>query len=641
MKNVKLISAGGIGIAIVVFLAFNVLSNTLFKYSRLDLTENNLYTLSKGTKNILGKLDESVTLRLYYSEKLTADIPSLSSYAKRVRELLEEYAAISSGKLKFIVLDPEPFSDAEDQAVQDGLQGVPIDAAGTTAYFGLVGSGATNEKEVIPFFQMEKEATLEYDLTRLVYKLSNPKKVVVGLLSDLPMNGSGPANPMMQMQGPTPEWMITEQMKQLFDVRVLQKDITSIPKDVDVLMIVHPKNYSEPLQFAIDQFVLAGGRAMVFVDPHAESEQAVRNPNNPMAGFGPKNSDLSKLFDAWGLEMVKGKLAGDIKSAARVNISQGPRPQAVDYVVWLQLGKDNLSQGDFITSDLKTVTMGSAGILKKKAGAAATTFSPLIQTSAQAEEIPATAVQFRPDPMSLLNNYHAGSEKLTLAARITGKFKTAFPNGAPEGAKPQGEVLKESKEDGNIIVFADADMLEDRFWVNVQNFFGQRVAIPRANNGVLVINALDNLGGSNDLISLRSRGRYQRPFEKVKEIQREAEKNFRDREKQLQAKLQDTERKLSELQRQKGGSDSNMILSADQKAEIQQFREEQVKTRKALRNVQHELQKNIESLGTWLKRINIFIAPIIIVGIAVGIALFRREQLNKLASKKAGDESNA
>ena len=631
MKNIKLISAGGIGLALIALLALNVLSNVLFKSSRLDLTENNLFTLSQGTKNILKKLDEPVTLRFYFSEKLTSDLPQINNYAKRVRELLEGYAAISGGKLKLIVDDPEPFSDAEDEAVQAGLQGVPIDAAGTTAYFGLVGSGSTNEKEVIPFFQMEKEATLEYDLTRLVYKLSNPKKVVVGLLADLPMNGSGPANPMMQMQGSTPEWMITEQMKQMFDVRVLQKDIKAIPKDVDVLMLVHPKKYSDDLLFAIDQFVLAGGRALVFVDPHAESEQAVRDPNNPMAGFGPKNSELTKLFDAWGIEMVNGKLAADIQSAARVNITQGPRPQAVDYVVWLQLGEDNLSKDDFITADLKSITMGSAGILQQKKGAT-TTFTPLIQTSDKAEEIPSTAIQFRPDPVGLLNNYHPGGKRLTLAARVTGKFKTAFPNGAPAGAESKGEVLKESKQDGNIIVFADADMLEDRFWVNVQNFFGQRVAIPRANNGVLVINALDNLGGSNDLISLRSRGKFQRPFERVKDIQREAEKTFRNREKELQAKLQETERKLSELQRQKG-ADANMILSADQQAEIKQFREEQVKTRKALRNVQHELQKNIEKLGTTLKVINIFVAPIIIIAIAVGIALFRRKQMSKLASQ--------
>lgn len=629
MKNIKLISAGGIGIALALFFALNIFSNVIFKSSRLDLTENNLYTLSEGTQNILEKLDEPVTLHFYYSEKLASDLPQLNNYAKEVRELLEEYVAVSDGMVKLIVADPEPFSDAEDQAVQDGLQGVPIDAAGTTAYFGLVGSGATNEKEVIPFFQMEKESTLEYELTRLVYKLGNPKKVVVGLLSDLPINGSGPMNPMMQMQ-PTPEWMIATQMKQLFDVRELQKDIKKIPKDVDVLMLVHPKNYSDPLLFAIDQFVLAGGRALVFVDPHAESEQAARDPNNPMAGFGPKNSDLKKLFDAWGLEMVSGQLAGDIQSAARVNISQGPRPQAVDYVVWLQMDQENFNHDDFITGDLKTVTMGSAGVLKKKEGAN-TEFETLIHTSDKAMKIPTTAIQFRPDPAALLNNYHPGGEVLTLAARITGKFKTAFPNGAPEGADSSGEVLKEAKEPGNIIVFSDADMLEDRFWVNVQNFFGQRVAIPRANNGVLVINALDNLGGSNDLISLRSRGRFSRPFERVKEIQREAEKNFRNREKQLQAKLQETERKLGELQRQKGSD--NMILSADQQAEIKKFRAEQVKTRKDLRNVQHELQKNIEDLGTLLKRINIIFVPLLIIIIAVAVAVYRQKQRDKLASE--------
>jgi len=630
MKNVKLISAGGIAIAAVVFMALNILSNSLFKFSRLDLTEYKLYTLSQGTENILKKLDEPVTLRFYYSDKVTSEFPEVKNYAKRVKELLEEYSVISGGKVKLIVSDPEPFTEAEDEAVQAGLQGFPIDSAGTMAYFGLVGSGATDEKEVIPFFQANKEASLEYDLTRLVYKLGSPKKVVVGLLADLPMNGSGPANPMMQMQGATPDWVITEQMKQLFDVRVLEKDIKAIPKDVNVLMIVHPKKYSDALLFAIDQFVLAGGRALVFVDPLAESEQVPHDPNNPMPGLGPKNSELTKLFDAWGLEMLNNKLAGDIKSAIRVNISQGLRPQAVDYVVFLQLGSERLSHDDFITSDLKTINMGSAGILQQKQGAT-TTFTPLIQTSDEAMEIQSMAVQFRPDPVGLLNAYHPGGKKLTVAARVTGKFKTAFPNGAPQGSEAQGEVLKEAKEDGNIIVIADADMLEDRFWVNVQSLLGQRISLPFASNGVLVMNALDNLGGSNDLISLRSRGKSIREFEKVKEIQREAEKQFRDREKALMAKLQETENKLAQLQRQKGDN-ANMILSADQQDEIKKFREEQVKTRKELRDVQHELRKNIESLGTWLKSINIFVSPIVIIAIAIGFVVFRRKRYNKLAS---------
>lgn len=629
MKNTKLMSTTGILIALVLLLAVNILANIIFKSARIDLTEDNLYTLSDGTKNIITNFEEPVTLHFYFSEKLASKIPALMNYGNRVRELLEEYASNSKGNVQLIVSDPEPFSDAEDQAVQHGLQGVPIDNAGSTAYFGLVGTNSTDDKEIIPFFQQDKEAALEYDITRLVYKLGNTKKAVVGLLSTLPIEGEAPANPMMMGQ-PSNEWMIVNQLKQLFDVRSLSKDVEKIPASVAVLMLVHPKGLSDKTLFAIDQFVLGGGRALVFTDPHAENEQIAPDPNNPMAAAtASKSSDLKKLFDAWGLEMVPGKLAGDITTAARVTINQGMRPQNVEYVVWLQLQQDNVSSKDFVTSELKQITMATAGYLQPKVKDGTNTeFTPLLETSEKAMAIATSSVQFRPDPFGLINSYQPGNKKLTLAARITGSVKSAFPGGLPDSK--QGEWLKESQEAINVIVVADTDMLEDRFWVNVQNFFGQRVAIPRANNGALVINAIENLSGSNDLISLRSRGNFSRPFEKVKEIQREAEKNFRAREKQLQAKLRDTERKISELQRQKGG-DNQTILSPEQKREIEQFREEQVKTRKDLRNVQHELRKNIESLGSVLKFVNTALIPILIIIFAIGLGMYRHKRINRMA----------
>ncbi|MFV2056458.1 MAG: Gldg family protein [Thiohalomonadales bacterium] len=660
LKHIKLISTGGIALAVVLLIAVNILSSAIFKTSRLDLTDNKLYTLSQGTKNILASLEEPVTLRFYFSEKLTSGIPSLSNYARQVRELLEEYANLSKGNVKLIVSDPEPFSDAEDQAVQNGLQGVPIDAAGSVAYFGLVGTSATDDKEVIPFFQAEKEATLEYELTRLVYKLSDPKKAVVGLITALPMSGSGPANPMSAMQAPTPEWMMLSQIKQMFDLRELAIDVDKIPADIDVLMLAHPKGLGVKTLYAIDQFVLGGGRALVFVDPHAEGELVVRDPSNPMAGFGPKNSDLKSLFAAWGVELVNGQLAADIDSAARVSISQGTRPQAVDYVVWLQLSEKNFDPSDFVSSDLKQIAMASSGYFTVKEGVG-TTVTPLIQTSSKAMSVPVSKIQFQPNPMGLLDSYQPGGKRLMLAARISGVVKTAFPDGAPSDDKKDSEKsaivvgdnphapkkesseadkvaddkkptgLMESKEPINVIVVADSDMLDDKFWVNVQNFFGQRVAVPRNNNGVFVANAIDNLTGSNDLIGLRSRGNFSRPFEKVKDIQRDAEKKFRAREKELQETLRATEQKITDLQRQKGESGST-ILSSAQRNEIEKFRKEQSRTRMSLRNVQHELRKDIEYLGSVLKVLNIVLIPILIILFAIGLSVYRHKKIAKLAA---------
>lgn len=631
MKNIKLISSGGIILAVVLLLAVNILSSVIFKWARVDLTENKLYTLSQGTKNILQSFDEPITLRFYFSEKLTTGIPRISNYGRRIRELLEEYAAVSDGNVQLIILDPEPFSEEEDQAVQHGLQGIPIDSAGSVAYFGLVGTNATDSKEIIAFFQAEKEASLEYDITRLAYKLGNPKKRVVGLLSTLPIEGP-PFNPMM-MQNPQANhpWMIVSQLRQSFDVRSLAKDVDAISNDIDVLMLVHPKELSDKTLFAIDQFVLGGGHALIFVDPHAESDKPAADPQNPMAAMmASRASDLKKLFDAWGIEMVPGQLAADIDAAVRVNVSQGGRPQTIEYVLWLQLKDKNLAEKDFVTSGLKEITMASAGYLKSKKDAT-TKMTPLIETGSRAMSIPATRIRFQPNPQALLDSYRPGNEKLTIAARLTGPVKTAFPDGPPEGV-PQDKKdtwFKQSQAPINIIVIADADMLEDRYWVNIQNFFGHRIAVPRSNNGVLVMNAIENLSGSNDLISLRSRGNYSRPFEKVKELQREAEKSFREREKLLQTKLKETEQKIRELQRQKS-SDSALILSPEQQNEITNFRQEQAKTRKDLRNVQHELRKNIESLGSTLKFINIALIPILITILAIVLGVYRHRRMDRL-----------
>jgi ABC-type uncharacterized transport system involved in gliding motility auxiliary subunit len=642
--NKKILSGSGIALAVVLLLAVNILSGVLFKSARLDLTDNKLYTLSQGTRNILKSFDEPITLRFYFSEKLANGVPALSAYGKRVREMLEEYASVSDGKVKLVVMDPEPFSEEEDQAVQDGLKGVPIDNAGSTAYFGLVGTNATDDKETIPFFQQEKEASLEYDVTRLVYKLSNPKQHVVGVISSLPIEGAAPVSQFMPSPPGSDPWMVVQQMKQQFDVRFLDKDVDNIPSNIDVLMLVHPKALPDKTLFAIDQFVLNGGRALVFVDPLAEVDRPPHDPNNPMAAMSaPRNSDLKKLFDSWGVELVPGQLATDIDSATRVGINRGPRPQSVEYVAWLQLGENNFDRQDFVTGDLKKMVMASPGYFKLKpqvdgkdgaekgSDGAELKMIPLIQTSARAMSVPVSRVQFRPDPVGLLNSYKPGKAKLTLAARLTGTVKTAFPGGPPKDAAKFDKVLKESKQPINVIVVADADMLEDRFWVNVQNFLGQRIAVPRANNGAFVVNAIDNLSGNNDLISLRSRSNFSRPFEKVKEIQRDAEQQFRDREKQLEARLNQTEQKLRDLQRNKS-ADNAQILSPEQEREIEQFQEERVKTRKELRNVQHELRKNIEALGTRLKFINIGLVPILIILFAIGLGVYRHKRMNRNAS---------
>ena len=624
--------------AVVLFFAVNVFSTVAFRSARFDLTEQQIYTLSDGTRNILESIDEPVTLRLYLSKKLATRLPGIKSYTTRVAELLQEYEQAAGGNLALHVIDPEPFSEEEDRAVGYGLQGVPLDNGNLHFYFGLVGANATGERELIPFFQPEREEFLEYDLTKLIYRLANPTQRVVGLLSTLPLEG-GPPMPFMGGQGGTGPWMIMESIRDVMQVTPLDKDVTDIPEDVAVLMVVHPKGLGEPTLYAIDQFVLRGGRALVFVDPHSEADRIPPNPQNPMGMQGPRNSDLGKVFESWGIELVKGKVAGDLPLAKKVNFQTGSRTFVADYPIWIDLPPQSLNAEDVVTAKLPSLTMASAGILKKREGSDVQV-TPLVETDERAMQIDTSRLTFMPDIQGLLQEYRPEGEKLTLAARLTGKVNTAFPEGRPpvekseqsdnpdvENESREHPHLAESAEPINVIVVADTDVLQDRFWVQTQQFLGQRIAIPLAANNSFVTNALDNLTGSHDLISVRNRGSSSRPFTLVRAIQQEAEQRFRQKEQALQQRLKDTERKIQELQNKKEDQ-TTVILSAEQQAALDGFRQELVATRKELRSVQHELQKNIESLEGIVKFLNVGFMPLVVVvgGLLISAYNVRRRQ---------------
>ena len=646
--NARLLTGSGLAVAVVLFVTVNVLSHVALRSARVDLTEQRLYTLSEGSRNILQSLDEPVTLRFYVSKKLAVELPGIQGYTNRVLELLQEYEQASGGNLILHVIDPEPFSEEEDRAVGHGLRGVPLDRGNVQFYFGLVGTNATDDRELIPFFQQSREEFLEYDLTKLVYRLANPKQKVVGLLSTLPVDG-GPQMPFPQAQGRAP-WMIMDSIRDVMDVKVLDKAVNDISEDVDVLMVVHPKRLGDPTLYAIDQFVLRGGRAVVFVDPHSEADRVLPNPQNPMGMQGPRRSDLGPVFDAWGIELVEGRVVADLPLAKRVNFQKQDRMAVADYPVWIDLTPRQLNAEDVVTAKLPNLTMASAGILRKKEDNAIE-WTSLVETDNQAMQIDAARLQFMPDVEGILRDYRPGDETLVLAARLTGKVKTAFPGGRPPAGeadnpeaggtgKATGQLphLAESAEPINVIVVADTDMLQDRFWVQVQNFLGQRIGIPTAANNDFVTNALDNLTGSHDLISVRNRGSFTRPFTLVRAIQQEAEMQFRQKEQALQQRLKATERKIQELESGKEDQ-TTIILSAEQEAALEGFRQELVATRKELRNVQHELQKNIETLENVVKFLNIGLIPLVI---AVGGGVFsawnmrRRHRSNELSPSPLG-----
>ena len=626
MSGRRLSVWGLVAVTVVLFLAINVLSQTVFRSLRLDLTENRLYTLSDGTHQVLAELTEPLTVRFFYSASLAADLPSIRQYAQRVQELLETYAAKADGAITLEVIDPAPFSDTEDEAVGFGLQGAPINEAGDRLYFGMAATNTTDDIEVIGFFQEQRETLLEYDLTRAFYNLGNPKRRVVGVISTLPINGGYDPQ-----RGPTEPWVVMSQIGQLFDVRDLGIEIAVIPADVDVLMVVHPKDLVPPTRYAIDQFVLGGGKAMVFVDPFSEIAASVPDPENPARLH---NSWLPELFKSWGVELAPGLFVGDRQTARKVRAGTRDQPQAVDYLAWLALKSGNFNSDEVVTGQLGVVNVATVGALSPTEDAT-TEFIPLMTSTTEANLIQRMLVQFMPNPQQLLADFEASGETYVMAARLTGPVSTAFPDGQPlaDGAAPlpeEGEdgyvaQLTESTAPIQLILVADSDLLADRQWVQVQQFLNQTVAMPLADNGPFVVNAIDVLAGSDALIGLRSRGTSERPFEVVLDLQRRAEDRFRETEEVLQARVTEVEERLAEIQTTEGGGGA-LVLSAEQQDAMTVFRDELIDTRKQLRDVQLALRQDIERLGTMLKFLNIALVPLLIGVIAVVVSIARRQR---------------
>ena len=616
--------------AALLFVAVNIIAGEYLASARLDLTQQGLYTLSSGSRATLAHIDEPITLRFYYSPRLGQEIPSYGVYADRVREMLKEYEALAKGKIVLEVLDPAPFSPTEDRAVAFGLQGVPLDQGGEQVYFGLAATNATDDQEIISFFQTDRERFLEYDLTKLIHSLAFPKKTVIGLATELPLEG----DIMAGMQGrPLVPYVVLDQLRQLYDVHSIGTDFDAVPADVDVLMLVHPQNLSPKTLYAIDQFVLKGGRALVFVDPNSETQRGHPSQLNPPGA--PNDSDLQPLFKAWGLQMESKVIAGDRQAARRVNAGTEEHQVAVDYLAWLSLSAANLNHDDLITADLTQINMASAGILDKLPDAK-TSFTPLISTSMDSMAIPVATVQGAPDPAGMLRDFQPGGKQLVLAAHVTGPADTAFPDGPPPPDKKDDKAatpppapapqLKTAAQPINIVVVADTDILDDRFWVQVQDFFGQRVAVPVANNGDFVANAVDMLSGGADLISLRSRGTSARPFTLVENIQHAADTKYEQSEKSLEDRLKDTQAKMKSL-RDAGGK-PGVAPDAAQNEAIENFRSQLLATRQQLRQVQLAEREDINRLKAWLEFFDIALIPILvaIAAATVGIIRVRRHK---------------
>jgi ABC-type uncharacterized transport system involved in gliding motility auxiliary subunit len=624
----------GLIVGLILLFAINILSNESLTSARVDLTQGHIYTLSEGTQSVLSKIEGPITLRLYLSKKIATRLPEFTSYAVRVEDLLREYRRQAGGNIRLQVIDPEPFSPEEDRAVGYGLRAAPVNNREDMFFFGLVGTNSVDDEEIIPFFTTEREEFLEYDVSKLIHNLIQVKQPVVGLLSSLPVEGQGPRAALRGLT--SPPWMVVEQMRQLFEVRSLEASLNEVPAGTDVLVVVHPKNLSDRTLYAIDQFVLRGGRVLAFVDANAEAEQGM-SMGGLMMPARSRRSELDPLLETWGVVLEKDKIVGDLQLAARVRMERDGRELTFEYPVWLTVQPGQMSQEDIVTRQLGNLSLGTPGSLVPAKGAT-TSFTPLIETTRGAAAFSPESVALSEDPQNLLRSYRSEDRTFTLAARISGNIKSAFPDGPPndeeaekksedneadsESSEAELPHIAESEEAVNIIVVADTDLLQDQFWVSVQDFLGTRIAVPTAANGSFVVNAVDNLAGSGDLISVRNRGSFVRPFERISELKQQAELRFRQKEQELMDRLDQTERKLIALEENRQGDDVTILTPAQQQ-ELMEFRQQRLRIRKDLRDVRHRLRREIESLQDWLKFLNIALIPILVALGGLGVAIWR------------------
>lgn len=607
----KLYSTGALVLLAVLFVVLTMLAGLTLRNLRVDLTENDLYTLSDGTVNILESLDEPITLRLYFSDSASEDLPQIRRYADRVWELMEEMASRADGKLEIERIDPLPFSEQEDDAARYGLEGVPLSQAGDLLYLGVVGTNRIDGLEVLPFASPQRETFLEYDLARMISSLATPDRPRVGLISGLPLAGG--MNPQTGQRNPA--WAVHDQWTELFDVQTVQPTAGALPEDLDALVLVHPKRLSEGLLRAIDQFVLGGGRLLAFVDPYAEADPG-DNPMDPAARFmAERDSSLPALFDAWGVGFDVDRFVADPGRALQVTLQQGQPP--VRHPAILGLTAADMDGEDIVTAQLEVINTASIGAFDLSGLADGLDAVALLESSEAAGELPTERLRMAADPASLADELGEGTGVRTLAVRLTGTATTAYPDraAADDDWRREGDL--------NAILVADTDLLADALWVQRQRFLGQVLLEPFADNGALAVNAVENLLGNADLISIRGRASSDRPFDLVDTLRREAEARLRATEQQLELELREAEARLTELQQARGDADLS-ILTPEQEAEIDRFMDQRLEIRRQLRQVRRELDSDIEALGGRVKLINIALMPVLVTLFALFIAWRRR-----------------
>lgn len=614
-----LLSAAGLALVALILVAANYAA---FKANfRIDCSKERLNTLSSGTESVLKGLKAPVTLKFYYSSDLAQMPAPVKNYATRIEALLKEYKRISNGKVVVEELNPKPDSDAEESASANGVEGQSL-PGGDLAYLGLAIS-SLDQNFSIPFFSPDREDLLEYDITSAISRVTRDGKPVIGLISSLPV--SGKQSPMVMMGGPKqqePPWLFYSELKKDYSIRDLGADFDAIPDEVKTLLIIHPKNLSDKALFAIDQFVLGGGRVMAFMDPLSVIDAKSSMAGGNMNMFAPPNasSTLGRLLDAWGVKFDTEKVVADSRLATKLRGNDG---DVMRDSSWLSITDRQLDRKDPCVAQLNSMLFVIGGSFGGEVPEGLKR-SVLIKSSDDSCEVNKFVAQMGGD--AIMREFKSDKTEKALAIRLEGKFKTAFPDGAPDAAKDKKDKkdssLKAGAKDGLVVLVADVDMLYDAFAARVENMMGQRYAVPLNDNFAFLQNVAGLLSGDDALIGLRSRGVKRRPFEVVDRMMAEAEKSYRERIKTLEQELGETQRKIGELRQQKGEmSSQKFIMSPEVKASIEKFKRQEADTKTQLKEIRKSLRSDIDSLEMKIKWANMALMPAIvaIIGIAVGV----------------------
>ena len=611
---------------IILFLFFNIIMFKILVNKKIDLTTDKLYTVSENTKSIIKNLSEPINIKLFFSNSLSKELSQIRDYEKRVRELLMSYKKISNKNITVEIIDPRPFTDQEDLANVYGIQGLQLNEEGERFYFGAVFSNSVDDTTVIPFFELDREQFLEYDLTKTIYNLANTTKPNIGLISGLPLvgrvnNSQGNA----QYERP---FFIYQTLSEFFNVIDLSLEVSEIPQNVDQLLIVHPKNLSDVTLYAIDQFVMTGKGVTIFTDPFSEFDN---NLSKPESEKDFSNSNLSRLFTSWGFDMKPGMVIGDIVNGRKVSLGPSNDQKIVTYVLWLAIQQNLLSNTDIITSNLDYIFLKSAGSIENLNTNSSLVIEPLIRTSKESMLIERYKMQFRADPEQLLKDFESQDKSYIIGARIKGELDSAFTMEDIKKIELDTKQHINNIKDANIILFADTDLLSDNTWISEQDMFGRNSITPIADNGRMVVNSIESMSGGRNLIGLRGRGSSNRPFLVIEDLQKKAELSFREKQISLQNELQGTEDKLKEIQSNQ--LDSSESKTSEQNKAIEEFQRKILSIRKQLRDVQRQLNADIERLENNIKILNIWTMPLIVIILYFFIKVFTEKRRKEFYRK--------